>query len=105
MILSTRSLRGRFDTGTLVIIYLRLSVVSSAEGTRPVMVDLARGLTHGRILYATLARSAGPVRIETFRSASDRHPMVSDLSIETPTARHLLALGERALRLRCEGKA
>ncbi|HKW12065.1 MAG TPA: hypothetical protein VJO33_16885 [Gemmatimonadaceae bacterium] len=83
--------------------YLRLAVVTSPDGARPVMVDLARGLTGRRILYATLAPGAGLVRLRKFRSASDQHPLVTDVPLGHPAAQHLLLLGERALTLTCRG--
>jgi hypothetical protein len=82
--------------------YLRLTVVTSPDGTRPVMVDLARGLPAGHILYATLAPHRERVRLETFRSASDRQPLVTDMPLDSPAAQDLLTLGERALVLRCQ---
>lgn len=81
--------------------YLRLTVVASPDGARPVMVDLARGLTGRRILYATLAPGAELVRLQMFRSASDRRPTVTDVPLADPAAQHLLLLGERALTLPC----
>ena len=83
--------------------YLRLTVVTSPDGARPVMVDLARGLTGRRILYATLVPSAGLVRLRTFRSASDQHPLVTDVPLANSAAQQLLLLGERALTLPCRG--
>jgi hypothetical protein len=82
--------------------YLRLTIVTSKDGTRPEMVDLARGLTGGRILYATRARGAAVVRLEIFRSASDLHPVVTDVPLDDRVAQRLLLLGQRALALRCQ---
>ncbi len=81
--------------------YLRLNVVTSADGSRPEMIDLARGAGGSRIWYATLDRGATSVRMETFVNQGDKHPNVAEVALGDPTGQRLEQLARAALSLPC----
>ncbi len=81
--------------------YLRLNVVTSPDGSRPELIDLARGVGGTRIWYATVERGASTVRTETFVNQGDKKPVVTELPFSDPAGQRLEQLARDALSLPC----
>ena len=81
--------------------FIRLNVVTSADGARVGLIDFVRGLPTGGQWSATQARLHDPVVTRAFASISDHEPRVSSLGGYSPDAQSLRDLADAALRLAC----
>jgi hypothetical protein len=81
--------------------FIRLNVVTSADGARVELIDFVRGLPAGGQWSATQARLHDPVVTRTFASISDHAPRVGSLVGYGPDAQSLRGLADAALRLAC----
>jgi hypothetical protein len=81
--------------------YLRLNVVSSANGVTVEMIDFVRGLPSGAQWSATQRGAKDPVVTRTFASISDHAPLMGELAADGVDARRLRAVATNALGLHC----
>ncbi len=78
-------------------LYVRFNVVTSRDGSRLEMLDLARGVGDRRIWYATLGRGSRIMQARTFASQADKNPVVIDLPIEGTDGQRLVQLARLAV--------
>lgn len=83
------------------LIYVRLNVGTSGDGSQPEMIDLARGIGGSRIWYATLERGSHVVTTRTFMSQGDKNPTTLEVALGGAEGQQLLRLARAALQLPC----
>lgn len=81
--------------------FLRLMVKASRDG-QVASVDLARGLTGRRTMYATIDQVGQEVVVQSWVTPTDNNPGITRLPSESPAARALLASARTALTATCK---
>jgi hypothetical protein len=84
------------DTG-----YVRINVVTSANGATVEMIDLVRGLPLGGQWSATQAHATADVVTRAFATISDHAPLLGSLSATGAEARQLRDVATATLGLPC----